>query len=281
MILARFSASGSIAWQLTDHLGSVRDLANTSGQVIDHVKYDSFGRVLYESQPSNGDRFKYTARELDANGLYYYRARYLDAAIGRFTREDPLRFDAGDPNLYRYVGNRTTTNTDPMGERRVATAHTVTIEERGEFRVTNAIVMGGGPSSGGGSGGGLTADEKAQVEAWAKKGGLNCVWSSNPPPQPSIFGYWEEDVTLRTFGHVEEERTFYFMCYAFFGPDGKLDFAMAVRDWSDLEGLVLMMQTYSGMKGPFTVMATGWYTKDWVGHEWYHYQDMLGRPGSG
>ena len=115
MIFARFSPTGTTAWYLPDHLGSVRDLANTSGQVIDHVKYDSFGRVLYESQSSNGDRFKYTARELDSNGLYYYRARYYDAAIGRFLSEDPKRLAAGDANMFRYVGNAPTLRIDPMG----------------------------------------------------------------------------------------------------------------------------------------------------------------------
>ncbi len=116
MIMARLSSSGATAWYLTDHLGSVRDLANPSGQVIDHVKYDSFGRVLYESQPTNGDRFKFTAREFDsATGLYYYRARYYDAAIGRFISEDPIGFKSGDHNVYRYVMNRATIATDPSG----------------------------------------------------------------------------------------------------------------------------------------------------------------------
>jgi YD repeat-containing protein len=55
-VLARFSAAGTIAWYLADQLGSVRDLANQSGTVIDHIKYDSFSKVISESQPANGDR---------------------------------------------------------------------------------------------------------------------------------------------------------------------------------------------------------------------------------
>jgi hypothetical protein len=39
----------------------------------------------------------------------------LDPSIGRWTSEDPLLFDAGDPNLYRYVGNNPTNFTDPSG----------------------------------------------------------------------------------------------------------------------------------------------------------------------
>lgn len=39
----------------------------------------------------------------------------FDASVGRFTTTDPLGFAAGDPNLYRYVGNGPTNATDPSG----------------------------------------------------------------------------------------------------------------------------------------------------------------------
>ncbi|WP_074307246.1 RHS repeat-associated core domain-containing protein [Singulisphaera sp. GP187] len=116
MLLARTDATGATAWYLADRLGSIRDLANTAGTVIDHVVYDSFGRVTAESNPSAGDRFKFTGRELDAaTGLQYHRARYYDAALGRWTQEDPIGFAAGDANLYRYVGNGPTGKVDPSG----------------------------------------------------------------------------------------------------------------------------------------------------------------------
>src|SRR6516162_4944160 len=44
----------------------------------------------------------------------YYRARYYDPALGRFTSEDMERFDAG-PNFYPYVLNSPTNWVDPMG----------------------------------------------------------------------------------------------------------------------------------------------------------------------
>jgi hypothetical protein len=84
MILARADGNGNdIAWYLTDSLGSVRDIADTFGNVIDHIEYDSFGAILSETTPANGDRFKYTAREWEeAIDLYYYRARWYDPAVG-------------------------------------------------------------------------------------------------------------------------------------------------------------------------------------------------------
>jgi RHS repeat-associated protein len=115
-ILARTSSGGTTAWYMVDKLGSVHDLANTSGTVIDHVAYDTYGNTLSESSPANGDRFKFAAREYDSvTGLYFNRARYYDPTTGRFINQDPIHFSAGDTDLYRYVGNSPTNATDPSG----------------------------------------------------------------------------------------------------------------------------------------------------------------------
>ena len=37
------------------------------------------------------------------------------AAMGRFLQPDPIRFDAGDVNIYRYVQNNMVNATDPYG----------------------------------------------------------------------------------------------------------------------------------------------------------------------
>ena len=115
-LLARTSSGGTTAWYLTDRLGTVRDIASTSGTVIDHLSYDSFGNVLSESNSGNGDRFKFTGREFDATtGQYYYRARWYGPTVGKFINQDPKGMTAGDANLYRYVGNDTTNSTDSLG----------------------------------------------------------------------------------------------------------------------------------------------------------------------
>ena len=115
-ILARTSASGTTAWYLADHEGSVRDVVSTAGAVLDHVAYDSYGNVTSESSPSNGDRFKFDAMAWDAAiGLYYDNARYYDPATGRFSNQDPLKFLAGDMDLYRFVGNSPLNATDSSG----------------------------------------------------------------------------------------------------------------------------------------------------------------------
>jgi RHS repeat-associated protein len=61
-------------------------------------------------------RYGYTARELDAeSGLQYNRARYLDSFTGKFISEDPISFQGGDSNLYRYVFNSPIRYNDPSG----------------------------------------------------------------------------------------------------------------------------------------------------------------------
>ena len=113
---ARQSAAGVVAWYGTDDQGSVRDLLSTSGSVLDHIVYDTYGKLVSESNASNGDRYKYTGAEYQSDsGLQYNEARWYDTRTGRWLTADPKGFAAGDSNLYRYVENDPTNLTDPSG----------------------------------------------------------------------------------------------------------------------------------------------------------------------
>jgi RHS repeat-associated protein len=114
-ILADDKGQGAVSWSLADHLGTIRDLVDNSGALIDHIQYDSFGRVVNQTQAIDF-LFGYTGQQFDPEtGLSYYRARYYDSAVGRFVSQDPASFAAGDSNLYRYVGNNPVCMTDPRG----------------------------------------------------------------------------------------------------------------------------------------------------------------------
>jgi len=119
-LFARVDENGA-AWLLTDHLGSVRDVVSnsTSPTILDTIAYDAFGNATPANSTADatyGGRYKWTGREFDVEtGLQYNRARYYDAATGRWLSQDPMGFDAGDSNLYRYVNNAPTNMTDPNG----------------------------------------------------------------------------------------------------------------------------------------------------------------------
>ena len=140
--IARYRVGEGTAWYLTDHLGSIRDIIDAVGNVINHVEYDSFGNILLETNPEFGDRFKFTGREwLSELGLYYYRARFYDPVTGRFISQDPIGFFGGDQNLYGYVGNRPVTFTDPTGN--VATISEVTAFELSKLGISTATGLTG------------------------------------------------------------------------------------------------------------------------------------------
>ncbi len=115
-LLARTSSGGTTAWYLTDKLDSVRDIVGSTGTVLDHVVYDSFGKLTTETNATNGDRFKFAGMQFDSTSQQYFdRARWYGSLVGHFTGQDPKGFSAGDTNLYRYAGNGPGNATDPTG----------------------------------------------------------------------------------------------------------------------------------------------------------------------
>ncbi len=115
-LLARQTASG-VAWYLDDREGSVKDLINNAGSVLDHVDYGAYGTVQAESAPAQGDRFKYAGMEYDAAiGANHVQTRWYDPANGRYLSQDTISFEGGDADLYIYVGNGPTDAVDPTGE---------------------------------------------------------------------------------------------------------------------------------------------------------------------
>ena len=121
-ILARvdnttYGASGTgLYLDLTDRLGSVRDVLNSAGTSVSQASYDAWGNQIGSPSIYQGmygwDGYDYDA----ATNLYRDNARFYDPQSQRWMSQDPLGFDAGDSNLYRYVNNAPTNATDPSGE---------------------------------------------------------------------------------------------------------------------------------------------------------------------
>ena len=107
----------------TDVRGNVTALLDWSGNGIEKYTYDAFGRptitdwngsVRGESAVKN--RFLFQGREWIAElGVYDFRFRHYQPDLGRFLQSDPIRFAAGDSNLFRYCGGDPINGRDPFG----------------------------------------------------------------------------------------------------------------------------------------------------------------------
>jgi RHS repeat-associated protein len=100
---------------LSDHLGSPRLVIDTSGNTVERIDYDEFGNVTRDDHPGTIP-FGFAGGLYDADtGLVRFGARDYDPSTGRWTSKDPLRFGAGQTNLYAYVGNDPINVIDPSG----------------------------------------------------------------------------------------------------------------------------------------------------------------------
>jgi RHS repeat-associated protein len=121
-LLVKTSTFGSVYYH-HDGLGSTVALTDAAGAKIESYTYDVFGTVSIfdaagfpQSSSTAGNRFLYTGREFVKElNLYDYRNRVYSAELGRFLQTDPIQFDAGDVNLYRYVANDPANFFDPLG----------------------------------------------------------------------------------------------------------------------------------------------------------------------
>ncbi|HAF15738.1 MAG TPA: hypothetical protein DCK99_19005 [Blastocatellia bacterium] len=97
-----------------DHLGSIREMTDTSGTVVARYDYDPYGRsttVIGTNKPD----FNFTGLYQHAkSGLDLTTYRAYDADLGRWLSRDPIG-EMGGINLYGYTGNNPVNFTDPSG----------------------------------------------------------------------------------------------------------------------------------------------------------------------
>ncbi|MFO0968174.1 MAG: RHS repeat-associated core domain-containing protein [Gemmataceae bacterium] len=116
-LFAKIGSSGDVDFYLTDRQGSVRDVYSSTGTLRKEVDYDGYGKIILDTNAGYVDRYGYTGRELQPESqTQYNRGRWYAIFISRWMSEDPLKFSAGDTNLYRPVGNNVTNHTDPNGQ---------------------------------------------------------------------------------------------------------------------------------------------------------------------
>lgn len=93
--LSRTDSAGA-RYPLTDALGSVIALADSIGTLQTQYTYEPFGKTTVTGS-SSANNYRYTGREDDGTGLYFYRARYYSPSLQRFISEDPIGFGGEIP----------------------------------------------------------------------------------------------------------------------------------------------------------------------------------------
>jgi RHS repeat-associated protein len=100
-----------------DHLGSIRELIDSSGNVRARYEYDPYGRRVRLTGDAEADfGFAGTFQAAEVN-LCITHFRAYDPELGRWLSRDPLinaEIEEG-PNLYAYVGNNPINLIDPFG----------------------------------------------------------------------------------------------------------------------------------------------------------------------
>ncbi len=115
--LVAVSENGTLRFVHTDHLASSSVATDTSGNQAGGRTYLPFGDQRSASGTFGTNKL-YTGQRLDGTGLYFYNARYYDAAIGRFISPDTIVPEFANPqalNRYAYVYNNPLKYTDPTG----------------------------------------------------------------------------------------------------------------------------------------------------------------------
>jgi RHS repeat-associated protein len=99
-----------------DQIGSPRMISTGSGTIVGQIDYDSFGRVILDTNPAFGLPIGFAGGLTDtATGLVHFGFRDYDPAGGRWTARDPMLFGGRQANMFAYARNNPVALRDPSG----------------------------------------------------------------------------------------------------------------------------------------------------------------------
>ncbi|MGA1796650.1 MAG: RHS repeat-associated core domain-containing protein [bacterium] len=98
---------GASTYYLTyDQVGSLRIVADASGNVIKRIDYDSFGNIINDTNPAFEIPLGFAGGLHDRDtGLVRFGYRDYDPETGRWTAKDSILFKTGYISIYEYVYN--------------------------------------------------------------------------------------------------------------------------------------------------------------------------------
>jgi RHS repeat-associated protein len=108
---------GSTYYLTYDQVGSLRVVADASGNVVKRIDYDSFGSIIDDTDPTFEVPFGFAGGLHDRDTeLVRFGYRDYDPDTGRWTAKDPIFFAGGDADLYGYCLNKPINLIDPDGQ---------------------------------------------------------------------------------------------------------------------------------------------------------------------
>jgi RHS repeat-associated protein len=115
---------------LCDALGTPIRITDKNWVTVKDETFKAFGEQL-TSSGGFVNTHRFTGKEYENSGIYYFGARYYDPWLGRFLTPDPLgKFEPKDPktiNPYIYCSNNPLRYVDPTGKWRTMVEDGVTI----------------------------------------------------------------------------------------------------------------------------------------------------------
>jgi RHS repeat-associated protein len=226
---------GNIYYLTCDQVGSLSSVADSSGNVVKKVDYDSFGNIINDSNPAFAIPFGFAGGLFDTNtGLIRFGVRDYDPDIGRWTAKDPIFFNGGDTDLYGYCLSDPVNGVDTEG------LWSLSIE--GYYGFGGGFVFGKNPGGdfflsfryGYGIGGGLSFNPEGKSPGWDPcenygpvNVGLGGYGGASVGLGPAYLGIsGNVGVNVGGAGHVQP--------YAGVGPEYGLD-----KGWSLRGGLAV------------------------------------------
>jgi RHS repeat-associated protein len=108
----------TVSYYLPDAQSSTRLLTSSAAAITDTYRYSAFGDIETQTGTTTNS-YLFTGQQFDSStGLYSLRARYYDAAVGRFLSRDTWAIDRQNPmelNRYVYAANNPIRYSDPSG----------------------------------------------------------------------------------------------------------------------------------------------------------------------
>ena len=107
-----------VYWVLSDQLGSTSVIANTNTTQHSENRYKAWGETRYSNGTLPTTTLYTGQREESDIGLYFYKARWYDPALGRFIQADSVVPSLRNPQAYdryHYANSNPLRYTDPTG----------------------------------------------------------------------------------------------------------------------------------------------------------------------